>query len=252
MPQRLEQTLLGDIGATNAKFSLLTGGALGPIANFEVARYAQFPDVVAAFLDEHRGQMQVTRALFAVAGPVEGGRSRLTNCPWIIDGDELRDTFGLAKVRVVNDFAATAYSLPGLTAGDLYAIGGGLRYPAPPWRCSDPGPGLGSLALCRAPRNRWSSRVKAVMPPSRPPPSTRMPSSTICAASSGISRPSAWFPAPGWKISIGRSRRWPKTRSPRARPPRSPRSRSTAAAGPRWRRSTCSAPSWVPSPAMSR
>lgn len=147
MPQRLEQTLLGDIGATNARFSLLTGGALGPIANFEVARYAQFPDVVTAFLDEHRGQMQVTRALFAVAGPVEGGRSRLTNCPWIIDGDELRDTFGLAKVRVVNDFAATAYSLPGLTAGDLYAIGGGASVPGAPMAVLGPGTGLGVACL---------------------------------------------------------------------------------------------------------
>jgi len=147
MPKRLEQALLGDIGATNARFSLLADGALCPIANFEVARYARFPDVVAAFLNMQPGQGQVTRALFAVAGPVEGGRSKLTNCSWIIDGDELRHTFGLAKVLVVNDFAATAYSLPGLTAGDLHAIGGGDSVPGAPMAVLGPGTGLGVACL---------------------------------------------------------------------------------------------------------
>src|SRR5260370_2465287 len=136
MPKQLnkqfEQTLLGDIGATNARFSLLANGALGPITEFEVARYARFPDAVAAFLNMHRDQARVTQALLAAAGPVEGQRCKLTNCSWIIDGDELRTTFRLAKVHVVNDFAAVACSLPSLRAVDLYAIGGGgAAYSAP-------------------------------------------------------------------------------------------------------------------------
>src|ERR1700730_3204788 len=120
MPKQLEQTLLGDIGATNARFSLLANDALGPVTEFEVARYARFPDVVAAFLNMHRDQAPLTHALLAVAGPVENGRCKLTNCSWIIDGDELRATFRLARARVVNDFAATAYSLPSLAVADLY------------------------------------------------------------------------------------------------------------------------------------
>jgi glucokinase len=147
MPHRFEQTLLGDIGSTNARFSLSANGTLGPIETFEVARYARFPDVVAAFLKMHPDQVQVTRALFAVAGPVEGERSKLTNCSWIIDGDELRKTFGLARVRIVNDFAATAYSLPGLAAGDLYAIGGGNSVPGAPMAVLGPGTGLGVACL---------------------------------------------------------------------------------------------------------
>src|SRR5260370_32316025 len=103
MPKQLnkqfEQTLLGDIGATNARFSLLANDALGPVTEFEVARYARFPDVVAAFLNMHRDQVPVTNALLAVAGPVESERCKLTNCSWIIDVNELRTTFGLAKIR---------------------------------------------------------------------------------------------------------------------------------------------------------
>jgi glucokinase len=147
MPKQLEQTLLGDIGATNARFSLLANDALGPVTEFEVARYARFPDVVAAFLNIHRDQVPVTNALLAVAGPVEGERCKLTNCSWIIDVNELRTTFGLAKVRVVNDFAATAYSLPSLTPADLYAIGGGRAVPRAPMAVLGPGTGLGVACL---------------------------------------------------------------------------------------------------------
>lgn len=147
MPKQLEQTLLGDIGATNARFSLLANDALGPVSEFEVARYARFPDVVAAFLNMHRDQVPLTNALLAVAGPVESERCKLTNCSWIIDVNELRTTFGLAKVRVVNDFAATAYSLPSLTPADLYAIGGGRAVPRAPMAVLGPGTGLGVACL---------------------------------------------------------------------------------------------------------
>jgi glucokinase len=142
-----EQTLLGDIGATNARFSLLANGALGPVAELAVARYARFPDAVAAFLNGHREAAPVTHALLAVAGPVEGDRCQLTNCPWTIDGDELRTTFRLAKIRVVNDFAATAYSLPSLDATDLHPIGGGRAVPGAPMAVLGPGTGLGVACL---------------------------------------------------------------------------------------------------------
>jgi glucokinase len=143
VPSRHERTLLGDIGATNARFALLANGTLGPISNFGVARYERFPDAVADFLKLHGDRAPVTHALFAVAGPVRGERCKLTNCSWIIDGEELRATFRLAKVRVVNDFAANAYSLSSLTPVDLYAIGRGRSVPGAPMAVLGPGTGLG-------------------------------------------------------------------------------------------------------------
>src|SRR3979411_2021790 len=143
MSSRVAHTLLGDIGATNARFSLLANGVLGAVACFEVARHPQFTDVVAEFLDRHRGQGQVTEALIAVAGPVEQERCALTNCSWTIDARELRTTFGLANVRIVNDFEATALSLPHLTAVDLHPIGGGRSVAGAPMAVLGPGTGLG-------------------------------------------------------------------------------------------------------------
>jgi glucokinase len=152
MAKPFEQTLLGDIGATNARFSLLANGALGPVTEFEVARYARFPDAVAAFLNQHREEVQPADALLAVAGPVEKERAKLTNSSWIIDTDELRATFHLARVRVINDFAATAHSLPSLTAGDLYAIGGGWAVAGAPMAVLGPGTGLG--VACHVPGSK--------------------------------------------------------------------------------------------------
>ena len=85
MHRQTEPTLLADIGATNARFSLLANGVLGPVVNFEVAGFARFADAVADFLKTN-GDQAPRAALLAVAGPVEGNRARLTNCPWIIDG----------------------------------------------------------------------------------------------------------------------------------------------------------------------
>jgi glucokinase len=147
MTDRVQTALLGDIGATNARFSLLVDGVLDPVSNFEVARYARFPDAVAAFLNMHRDRMPVTQALLAVAGPVEEERCKLTNCAWIIDGGELRTAFRLARVRILNDFAATGYSLPSLTTDDLRAIGGGRAVPGAPMAVLGPGTGLGVAGL---------------------------------------------------------------------------------------------------------
>jgi hypothetical protein len=119
-PMFTEHQLLGDIGATNARFALLANGILGSIEWLEVARYARFTDAVADFLS--RQGEHVGGGLFAVAGPVVDGRCALTNSSWLIDAEELRSAFGLAKVRVINDFEATASALPDLTAADLRAF----------------------------------------------------------------------------------------------------------------------------------
>jgi glucokinase len=144
---RREHTLLGDIGATNARFSLLANGVLGQVTNMEVARYPRFLDAVADFLKPHSDRGPVSNALIAVAGPVENERCKLTNCPWIIDGAELRANYGLAWVRIINDFAAMAYSLPSLSSVDLHAIGGGRSIAGAPMAVLGPGTGLGVACL---------------------------------------------------------------------------------------------------------
>ena len=141
-----KQVLLGDIGATNARFAILTDGALGPVTSFQVANFARFTDAVAIFLKENCRQAQLTHALFAVAAPVEGDRCTLTNGSWVIDGQEFQKTLNL-QARIVNDFEAVALSLPLLTAADVTAIGSGKPEPGAPMAVLGPGTGLGVACL---------------------------------------------------------------------------------------------------------
>ena len=102
-----ECILLGDIGATNARFALLTNGVLGAVSSFEVAKFGRFADVVATFLKDHCREFRVKHAVLAIAGSVKGERTFLTNCSWVIDARELRAGFNL-EARIVNDFEAVA------------------------------------------------------------------------------------------------------------------------------------------------
>ena len=136
-----EHRLLGDIGATNVRFALLSNGVLGPIKWFTVAEFPRFTDAVNAFLDYHCRQVSVREALLAVAGPVNNDRCVLTNSAWAID--ELCAAFSFAKVHILNDFEATALSLPFLTAADLYPVGGGKAVLGTPMAVLGPGSGLG-------------------------------------------------------------------------------------------------------------
>src|SRR5580704_18580479 len=117
--------LLGDIGATNARFAMLADGLLGPVKWIAVARYPQFADAVEDFLQEQFCERLIENALFAVAGPVEGERCNFTNSSWTIDGREMRKRFKLQTAQIINDFQATALSLPHLMERDVRSLGGG-------------------------------------------------------------------------------------------------------------------------------
>ena len=140
-----KHVLLGDIGATNARFALLAHGTVSSLTSFDVAKYAQFADVVTAFLQGHE-HTEIAKAVFAVAGPVQGSRCVLTNSSWIVDVREFNETFGL-EALIVNDFEAVAYSLPSLASADVEGIGGGRAELAAPMAVLGPGSGLGVACL---------------------------------------------------------------------------------------------------------
>ena len=141
--------LLGDIGATNARLALLTNMVLGPIARFQVARFAQFTELLNLFLQEHRCENQPKWGVFAVAAPTDGGRCVFTNCAWVIDSVELETKFGF-KSQLFNDFEAVAHSLPVLGPADLAQVGGGEANKTSPMVVLGPGTGLG--VACRVAR----------------------------------------------------------------------------------------------------
>jgi len=140
-------SLLGDIGATNARFALLADGVLSAVKRIEVRRYPHFFDAIEVFLRKESATAVATRALFAVAGPVKGHRFSFTNCSWTIDSREMQDRFEFQAVRIINDFEATALSLPHLLDKDVLPLGGGHAVAGAPMVVLGPGSGLGVAGL---------------------------------------------------------------------------------------------------------
>jgi len=135
--------LLGDVGGTNARLALVADGRLGPIRRFEVADH---PDPIALFrrliAEEGEGR-RPDQAVFAVAGPIaDDGRSvQITNATWFLSADRIEAGLGMSRVRLVNDFAAIAWSLPRLGGDDLLQVGPGE--PIAGAHCTVVGPGTG-------------------------------------------------------------------------------------------------------------
>lgn len=112
-------TILADIGATNARFALLSDGVLGETSVYPVADHASPIDAARLFL----AGRQARSAIIAAAGPVEDGRINMLNAAWTVDAAAFRSAFRLDSARLINDFEAQAWALPVLGAEDLFPVG---------------------------------------------------------------------------------------------------------------------------------
>jgi glucokinase len=105
--------LAGDVGGTKVNLALFRakGNAVAreAFATYRSADHDSLESIVRIFL---AGQSRVDRACVGVAGPVSGGKSHLTNLPWSVDADALRDACGAKAACLLNDLQATAYAVP--------------------------------------------------------------------------------------------------------------------------------------------
>lgn len=135
--------LLADVGGTRTRFALLTDGEVGPIESVRTGAYASIHDAVHHFLNGQAASTVVDQAVIAAAGPVAGGRCKLTNARWIVDAQGLRQALHLRSVRLVNDLEALAWAVPHFAADDLVAVGDGSAVGGEPVAVIAPGTGLG-------------------------------------------------------------------------------------------------------------
>lgn len=142
--------LAGDIGGTKTLLSLYRqeGESLTLLASALHAS-ADWPDLapmVAAFLEgpaAAAGAPPPDAACFAVAGPVQGGRARLTNLPWHLEEGELAAACDIPRLELVNDFAVLIYGLPHLGAAQQATVRLGEAEPDAPLLVLGAGTGLG-------------------------------------------------------------------------------------------------------------
>jgi glucokinase len=146
-------TLIGDIGGTNARFALVSDVA-GPVLRFPDARTADFATIDDAIEAVLPVGVRPHSAVLALAGPVQGDKVPLTNCPWVVEPKRMIARFGLDEVILLNDFEALSLSLPALGEQDLVRIGGGEPVANAAQVVVGPGTGLGAAALIHA-RGIW-------------------------------------------------------------------------------------------------
>jgi glucokinase len=139
--------LAGDIGGTKTLLALFDGAACAFKARYESAQFAKFDALLAQFLDDARRALgeppRMSAAGFGMAGPVTGDRVKVTNLPWDVDALALERRFRLPRVRLLNDFAATAHGIGALNSSDLVTLQAGEPAESAPRLVIGAGTGLG-------------------------------------------------------------------------------------------------------------
>ncbi|MEQ8381143.1 MAG: glucokinase [Coleofasciculus sp. A1-SPW-01] len=123
--------LAGDIGGTKTILRLVEDSDSESLSVLHEARYPSrdFPDlvpIVQTFVSEAGQKLQrklsIDKACFAIAGPVVNDTSNLTNLAWVLDARRLEEELAIAKITLLNDFAAVGYGILGLEADDLCTL----------------------------------------------------------------------------------------------------------------------------------
>jgi glucokinase len=109
------ETFTADIGGTHARFmrgamaSAITGQ--GKPVELVSRDYPDIDALITAGLGKLGVQARGNDAVLSLAGPIRGGKVRLTNLEWDIDTEALRQHFGFRNVALLNDLEAAAYAL---------------------------------------------------------------------------------------------------------------------------------------------
>lgn len=145
------RVLAGDIGGTKTAIAAVAidCASLRVLRSREYpsARYSGLSEIVEEFLS---GEGSPPRsAAFGVAGPVRGGRAKVTKLPWVLEERRLARDLGLRRVRLLNDFAAAALGLRYLPPRRAVMIVPGEAEPEGPVALIGAGTGLGQAALLR-------------------------------------------------------------------------------------------------------
>jgi glucokinase len=123
--------LAGDVGGTKTLLALDDGTPEAPAsvreATYPSRRFAAFEDILLEFLgrDDRR---RLRAACLAVAGPVIGGRSRITNLPWELDEARLAEAVG-ARVTLVNDLEGAGHGLLAVRPDEVEVLQRGVERP---------------------------------------------------------------------------------------------------------------------------
>ena len=150
----MTRILLADIGGTYARFILAGERLIGSTWSTEVGNHESVIGALRAYLAFDHGHEPIAGALLAAAGPVQGGRCKLTNAAWTLDEEQIARALQLPWVRIVNDLEAVAAGLPDINPAQTKLIGSDGVLPGAPMVIVSPGTGLGMACVVIGPGGR--------------------------------------------------------------------------------------------------
>lgn len=141
--------LAGDIGGTHTRLGLFMAGKNRPRLKAEETFLSEtakgLEEIIERFLGKH--ETDIAGACFGIAGPVEEDRTKTTNLPWEVAGGKIKEHFGFAHVRLINDVAATIRAVPLLTHKELLMLNRGKGVKDGVIGLAAPGTGLGQALM---------------------------------------------------------------------------------------------------------
>lgn len=146
--------LAGDVGGTKTFLGLFARAATRPhaieIRSYRTLDFADLGVMLRQFLDETSTRpADIEIASIGVAGPITGRRAHLTNVPWVVDLDTLRDEVSISHAYLLNDLEALAWSVPVLAPDEIDVLHDGMTDPHGNVALIAAGTGLGIALLPR-------------------------------------------------------------------------------------------------------
>lgn len=127
MTGKARRYLAGDIGGTKTVLALFSeeGGVHHPFEtmSFPSLRYPSFEAIIREYMADKPYEIQ--GASIGIAGPVLGGRSRVTNLDWVVDERNISLALGGAPVKLLNDLQAIAHGIPYLSDKNVELLNAG-------------------------------------------------------------------------------------------------------------------------------
>lgn len=150
------EIVVADIGGTHARFAIAVVErerciSLGEPVKLQTCDHASLHTAWEAF-GEQLGRQLPRAAGIVIAAPIAGDTIKMTNNPWIIRPAQIAERLGLDAHVLINDFAAVAHAVDGVSEEHLMHLAG----PDEPLphdgiiSIIGPGTGLGVAALLRS------------------------------------------------------------------------------------------------------
>lgn len=124
MSQLQGVALVGDVGGTNARLSLvnLADGTLSNTKIYSSVENESLEKVIVKYRQEVNAQFD--HACIAIACPLNGDYIKMTNNPWEFSISQMKANLGLKDLIFINDFTAMSMSTTAISIDQMEKIGG--------------------------------------------------------------------------------------------------------------------------------